>query len=88
MSLIFLMVVGVVWLGVGVLCFQAGRPRPFILHLRPFASLAFVFHFYSALGLGQDFDLAIQLVDWLAFIGSLRFSSIFACGIRSEARSR
>ncbi len=69
MSLIFLMVVGVVWLGVGVfVLFKQGSHAPFILHFATVCLAAFVFHFYSALGLGQDFDLAIQLVDWLAFI--------------------
>ncbi|MBK9163804.1 MAG: PAS domain S-box protein [Acidobacteria bacterium] len=68
-SLIFLMVVGVVWLGVGVfVLFKQGSQAPFILHFATVCLAAFVFHFYSALGFGQDFDLAIQVVDWLAFI--------------------
>lgn len=68
-SLIFLMIVGIVWLGVGVfVLFKQGSQAPFILHFATVCLAAFVFHVYSSLGFGQDFDLAIQIIDWLAFI--------------------
>lgn len=67
-SIIFLTVVGLIWLGVGVfVLFKQGSRSPFVLHYATFCLAAFVFHVYHSLNLGQDFDLAVQLLDDIAF---------------------
>ncbi|MEP6945623.1 MAG: ATP-binding protein [Acidobacteriota bacterium] len=67
-SLIFLSIVGLVWLGVGVfVLFKQGSRSPFVLHFAAVCLAAFVFHTYKALGTGQDFDLAVSLLDDMAF---------------------
>ncbi len=67
-SLIFLILVGVVWLGVGIfVLFKQGSHAPFVLHFATVCLAAFVFHVYRPLGFGQDFDLAVSLLDDIAF---------------------
>lgn len=67
-SIIFLSIVGFIWLGVGIfVLFKQGSRSPFILHFATVCLAAFVFHVYRSLNLGQDFDLAIQLLDDAAF---------------------
>ncbi|HKX82942.1 MAG TPA: ATP-binding protein, partial [Pyrinomonadaceae bacterium] len=67
-SIIFLTFVGLVWLGVGVfVLFKQGSRSPFVLHFATICLAAFVFHVYRPLGLEQDFDLAVALLDDLAF---------------------
>jgi len=67
-SIFFLTFVGLVWLGVGLfVLFKQGSNSPFVLHFATFCLAAFVFHVYRPLNLGQDFDLAIQLLDDAAF---------------------
>ena len=67
-SIIFLSIVGLVWLGVGIfVLFKQGSHSPFVLHFAIVCLAAFVFHVYKSLGLGEDFDLAISLLDDLAF---------------------
>jgi len=67
-SMIFLTVVGLVWFGVGIfVLFKQGSNSPFVLHFATVCLAAFVFHVYRPLNLGQDLDLAIQLLDDAAF---------------------
>jgi len=65
---IFLTFVGIVWLGVGIfVLFKQGGHAPFVLHFANICLAAFIFHVYKPLYLGEDFDLAINLLDNLAF---------------------
>ncbi|MBA2379390.1 MAG: PAS domain S-box protein [Blastocatellia bacterium] len=67
-SLILLAIVGLVWLGVGMfVLFKQGSRSPFVLHFATLCLAAFVFHVYAPLGLARDFDLAVQLLDTMAF---------------------
>ena len=67
-SLIFLSVVGLIWLGVGIfVLFKQGSHSPFVLHFATVCLAAFVFHVYKPIGLGEDFDDAIRLLDDMAF---------------------
>ena len=67
-SFVFLSLVGVVWLGVGIfVLFKQGSGSPFVLHFAAICLAAFVFHVYKSLGLGEDFDLAVSLLDDIAF---------------------
>ena len=67
-SVIFLTIVGIVWLGVGIfVLFKQGGHAPFVLHFAVICLVAFVFHVYRSLYIGEDFDLAINLLDNLAF---------------------
>ncbi len=66
-SIIFLSIVGVIWLGVGLfVLFKQGSRSPFVLHFATVCLAAFVFHTYRSIGLGKDFDLAIDLLDNIA----------------------
>jgi PAS domain S-box-containing protein len=57
-----------VWLGVGLfVLFKQGSRSPFVIHFATLCLAAFVFHVYRPLNLGQDLDLAIQLLDDAAF---------------------
>ena len=65
---VFLLIVGLIWLGVGFfVLFKQGSDSPFVLHFASVCLAAFVFHAYKPLGTGQDFDLAISLLDDIAF---------------------
>ena len=67
-SIILLAIVGIVWLGVGVfVLFKQGSQSPFVLHFATVCLAAFVFHVYRPLNLGQDFDLAVSIIDDAAF---------------------
>jgi len=67
-SIILLAFVGLVWLAVGLfVLFKQGSRSPFILHFATICLAAFVFHVYSTLGTGEDFDLAADLIDNIAF---------------------
>ena len=67
-SIVFLTFVGIIWLGVGIfVLFKQGSHAPFVLHFAAFCLAAFVFHVYKPLGLGEDFDLAVSLLDDAAF---------------------
>ena len=67
-AIISLTLVGLMWLGVGLfVLFKQGSRSPFVLHFATVCLAAFVFHAYSPLYLGQDFDLAVQLLDVFAF---------------------
>ena len=67
-SIIFLSIVGLIWLGVGIfVLFKQGSRSPFVLHFAMVCLAAFVFHVYRALGTGEDFDLAVDLIDGIAF---------------------
>jgi two-component system NtrC family sensor kinase len=67
-SIVFLTLVGLVWLGVGLfVLFKQGSHAPFVLHFATFCLAAFVFHVYKPLGFGEDFDLAVSLLDDIAF---------------------
>ncbi len=67
-SIVFLTLVGIVWLGVGIfVLFKQGSHAPFVLHFATVCLAAFVFHVYKPLGLGEDFDLAVSLLDDMAF---------------------
>ncbi|HEY0428976.1 MAG TPA: ATP-binding protein [Pyrinomonadaceae bacterium] len=67
-SIIFLMLVGIIWLGVGIfVLFKQGSHAPFVLHFATVCLAAFVFHTYRSIGLGQDLDLVVSLLDDIAF---------------------
>ena len=67
-SIVFLSLVGAVWLAVGLfVLFKQGSRSPFVLHFATICLTAFVFHVYHPLRLEQDFDLAVSLIDDLAF---------------------
>ncbi len=67
-SIIFLTIVGLIWLGVGMfVLFKQGSRSPFVLHFAMVCLAAFVFHVYRSLNLGQDLDLAVNLLDDIAF---------------------
>jgi two-component system, NtrC family, sensor kinase len=66
-SIIFLTIVGLIWLGVGIfVLFKQGSQSPFVLHFATVCLSAFVFHTYKAIGTGRDLDLAIDLLDNIA----------------------
>lgn len=67
-SIIFLTIVGILWLAVGAfVLFKQGSRSPFVLHFATLCLAAFVFHVYRPIGWGQDLDLAISMLDDLAF---------------------
>ncbi len=67
-SIIFLTIVGIIWLGVGIfVLFKQGSRSPFVLHFATICLAAFVFHVYRTVNTGQDFDLAVTLLDDIAF---------------------
>lgn len=67
-SVIFLTLVGLIWLGVGTfVLFKQGGHAPFVLHFAVICLAAFVFLVYRSLYLGEDFDLGVNLVDNFAF---------------------
>lgn len=68
LSLILLTIVGVIWLAVGFfVLLKQGSRSPFILHFAVVCLAGFVFHIYRPIGLGEDFDLAVKLLDDIAF---------------------
>ena len=74
-SIVFLTFVGIIWLGVGIfVLFKQGSRSPFVMHFAIVCLAAFVFHVYRSLGLGEDFDLAVKLLDNIAFAF---FASLF-----------
>lgn len=67
-SIVFLIFVGLIWLGVGTfVLFKQGSQAPFVLHFALVCLAAFVFHIYKPLGLDEDFDLAVSILDDAAF---------------------
>jgi PAS domain S-box-containing protein len=67
-KVIFLGFVGLIWLGIGLfVLFKQGSRSPFVLHFATVCLAAFVFHTYNSIGLGQDLDLGISLMDDIAF---------------------
>lgn len=67
-SIVFLTLVGLIWLGVGFfVLFKQGGRAPFVLHFACVCLAAFVFQVYKPLGIGKDLDLAISLLDDAAF---------------------
>ncbi|MBX3299555.1 MAG: PAS domain S-box protein [Acidobacteria bacterium] len=66
-SVIFLLVVGLVWLTVGIfVLFKQGSIAPFVLHFATLCVVAFAFHTYKPIGIGQDLDLAVGLLNTIA----------------------
>ncbi len=67
-STVFVGIVGLIWLGVGIfVLFKQGSRSPFVLHFATVCLAAFVFHVYKQIGFGEDFDLAVKLIDNIAF---------------------
>jgi PAS domain S-box-containing protein len=67
-EMIFLSIVGLIWLGVGIfVLFKQGSQAPFVLHFATVCLAAFVFHVYKPIGFGEDFDLAVSLLDDMSF---------------------
>jgi PAS domain S-box-containing protein len=67
-SIVFLSIVGLMWLCIGIfVLFKQGSRSPFVLHFATLCLVAFVFHVYHSLGLEQDIDAAVALIDDLAF---------------------
>ena len=74
-TIFFLLLVGVVWLVVGIFVLvKQGSGSPFVIHFATLCLSAFVFHIYRPLGTGEDVDLVISIIDSLAFV---LFSSLF-----------
>lgn len=72
---LFLLFVGVVWLIVGIFVLaKQGSASPFVIHFATLCLSAFIFHIYKPLGSGEDFDLAVSIIDNLAFVF---FASLF-----------
>ncbi|MBV9215287.1 MAG: hypothetical protein JO053_03850, partial [Acidobacteria bacterium] len=66
-TIIFLGIVGLVWLGVGLfVLLKQGSQAPFVLHFATVCLAAFIFHTFTAIGTGRDFDLAVDLLDNMA----------------------
>ncbi|MEO6654650.1 MAG: ATP-binding protein [Pyrinomonadaceae bacterium] len=89
-SMIFLSIVGVIWLGVGIfVLFKQGSSSPFVLHFATVCLAAFVFHTYRSIGLGRDFDLAVDILDniALAFFVPLFFHFCIRYPVRSDVFS-
>ncbi len=89
-SIIFLSIVGFVWLGVGIfVLFKQGSSSPFVLHFAMVCLTAFVFHSYRSIGIGRDFDLAIDLLDniALAFFAPLFLHFCYRYPVRSDVFS-
>ncbi len=89
-SIIFLSIVGIVWLGVGLfVLFKQGSSSPFVLHFAMVCLAAFVFHTYRSIGIGRDFDLAIDLLDniALAFFAPLFLHFCIRYPVRSDVFS-
>jgi two-component system, NtrC family, sensor kinase len=85
-SVVLLAFVGLIWLIVGVfVLFKQGSQPPFVLHFATVCLAAFVFHTYSAIGIGQDFDLAVMMLDNIAF--ALFAASFLHFCIRYPVRS-
>jgi two-component system NtrC family sensor kinase len=86
-SIIFLSIVGLIWLGVGIfVLFKQGSSSPFVLHFSVVCLAAFVFHVYRSIGAGRDFDLAVDLLDniALAFFVPLFVHFCIRYPVRSE----
>ncbi|MCB1023540.1 MAG: PAS domain S-box protein [Acidobacteria bacterium] len=67
-SIVLLSLVGAIWLAIGVfVLLKQGSRSPFVLHFASVCLVAFVFHSYRTIGLGEDFDLAVKLLDDMAF---------------------
>jgi len=86
-SIVLLSLVGVFWFIVGVfVLLKQGSGSPFVLHFANLCLSAFIFHIFRPLGLGEDFDLGVSIIDNLAFI---TFTALFMhfC-MRYPTRSR
>lgn len=86
-NIILLTVVGCIWLAVGVfVLFKQGSRSPFVLHFATVCLAAFVFHTYRPLGLGEDFDLGVDLLNnfAFAFFGPLFLHFCLRYPVRSE----
>jgi len=67
-AIVFLSIVGLIWLGVGIfVLFKQGSHSPFVLHFATVCLAAFVFHVYKSVASGEDFDLAVSLINNMAF---------------------
>lgn len=67
-SIILLTIVGTIWLLIGTfVLFKQGGNAPFVLHFATLCLTAFVFHVYKPIGTGEDFDLAVTILDDCAF---------------------
>ncbi len=67
-GIVMLTIVGFIWLAVGVfVLLKQGSRAPFVLHFAVICLAAFVFHTYRSVGAGEDFDLAVMLIDYTAF---------------------
>lgn len=89
-STIFLPIVGLIWLIVGAfVLFKQGSRSPFVLHYAIVSLTAFVFLSYRAIGIGKDFDLAVDLLDniALAFFVPLFLHFCVRYPVRSEVFS-
>lgn len=68
-SIAFLSLVGLIWLATGMfVLFKQGGNAPFVLHFATLCLAAFTFHLYKPIGIGEDLDLAVTIIDDLAFI--------------------
>jgi two-component system, NtrC family, sensor kinase len=67
-STVLLTIVGTIWLLIGMfVLFKQGGNAPFVLHFATLCLTAFVFHVYKPIGTGEDFDLAVTILDDCAF---------------------
>lgn len=73
--IVALYLVGLIYLLVGLfVLFKQGGQSPFVLHFATLCLAAFIFHCYRPIGTGEDFDLAVFVINDLAFIS---FAAIF-----------
>ena len=90
-AIIYLAIVGIIWLGVGIfVLFKQGGRSPFVLHFATVCLAAFVFHTYHSIGIGRDFDLAVDLLDniALAFFVPLFLHFCIRYPVRSSVMSK
>jgi hypothetical protein len=67
-STVLLTFVGTIWLLIGMfVLFKQGGNAPFVLHFATLCLVAFIFHVYKSIGAGEDFDLAVTILDDCAF---------------------
>jgi len=79
---LYINLIGVVYLCIGLfVIFKQGGRAPFVIHFAGLCLAAFVFHFYTPMGIYRDLDLAIGFLRNTAFILFaplfLHFSAIY-----------
>ncbi len=72
---LYLNLIGLVYLCIGLfVIFKQGGRAPFVLHFASVCLAAFVFHFYTPIGIYKDLDLAVAFLD---SAGLILFAPLF-----------